>query len=141
MELSNNKDYIKEGLVGKNSLPIISLLLNLKKYNELEKLLINNNNKYNRLNTLNTVRFLKLKDLDREKANFHIKKSIIMIQDTINKAPNDSLLYADYFSMKVLLIGKKNTLKEIDSMQIANKNYSDLFYNNILKNAVENYSE
>lgn len=140
-KLSNNKDFVENGLAGKNSLPIISLLLSLKKYDELEKLLVNNTtiNKYNRLNTLNTVRFLKYKSSDRPKADSYVKQSIAMIKDTINKVPKDSLLYADYFSMRMFLVGKENTLKEIDSMKAVNKNYSEMFYESILKDNLENY--
>lgn len=142
-KLSNNKDFVEQGLVGKNSLPIISLLMNLKKYDELEKLLVSNTtiNKYNRVNTLNTVRFLKLKNSDKNKANLYIKESIVMIKDTISKAPNDSLLYIDYFSMRIFLVGKKNVLKEIDSMEVTNKKYSNIFYKSILKDNIENYPD
>lgn len=142
-KLSNNKDFVEQGLVGKNSLPIISLLMNLKKYDELEKLLVLNTtiNKYNRINTLNTVRFLKLKNSDKNKANLYIKESIVMIKDTISKAPNDSLLYIDYFSMRIFLVGKKNVLKEIDSMEVTNKKYSNIFYKSILKDNIENYPD
>lgn len=142
-KLPNNKDFIEHGLVGKNSLPIISLLLNLKKYEELERLLISNNtiNKYNRINTLNTVRFLKLKKINKIRANDYISESIVMIKDTISKSPKDSLLYIDYFSMRMFLIGKKNVLKEIDSMEVANKKYSNIFYKSILKDNIENYPD
>ena len=142
-KLSKNKDFVEQGLVGKNSFPIISLFLSLKKYDELEKLLVNNNtiNKYNRLNTLNTVRYFKFNKIDKKKANFYIIESINMIKDTLNRNPKDSLLYADYFSMRMFLVGKENVLKEIDSMQSVNKKYSDMFYNAILKNNIKNYPE
>jgi hypothetical protein len=57
-QLKYNKDFVEKGLSGKNSLPIVSLLLNLKKYDELEELLIKNKsiNEYSRINTLNTTR-------------------------------------------------------------------------------------
>lgn len=142
-KLSKNDDFKNHGLVGKNSLPIISLLLNLKKYDELEKLLANNTaiNKYNRINTLNTVKYLKFKNNNIEKANSYIKESTKMIIDSLQKSPNDSLLYADYFSMRVFLVGKEKVLKEIDSMQIVNKKYSDLFYKDILRSSIENYQD
>lgn len=141
--LYKNEEFIDQGLVGKNTLPIISLLINLKKYDELEKLLINNTtiNNYNRLNTLNTVMYLKLKDIDKERANSYIQKRIITIKEKINKTPTDSLLYVDYFTMKMFLVGKEKVLKDIDSMEITNKNYSNIFYKNILKESIENYSE
>lgn len=142
-QLKYNKDFREEGLLGKNSLPIISLLLNLKKYNELEKLLIKTKsiNEYSRLNTLNTVRYLKFKDKDLPKAKLYIAESLKMIKDTIDKKPNDSLRYADYFSMRMFLVGKKGALKEVDSMKAVNKRYSDIFYDAILKDAIESYPD
>jgi hypothetical protein len=142
-ELKYNKDFKEQGLSGKNSLPIISLFLNLKKYDELEVLLTKNNtiNKYNRLNTLNTVKFLKSKSKNKVKANSYIYENIKRINDTLNKTPQDSLLYADYFSMRMFLVGKKGALKEIDSMKAVNKRYSDLFYDAILKESIENYPD
>lgn len=142
-QLKYNKDFREEGLSGKNSLPIVSLLLNLKKYNELENLLLKTKsiNEYSRLNTLNTVRYLKFKDNNLPKAKLYIAESLKMIKDTIDKKPNDSLRYADYFSMRMFLVGKKGALKEVDSMKAVNKRYSDIFYDAILKDAIESYPD
>lgn len=74
--LRQNKDYKKYGLTVGNSKLVISLLMNLKKYDELERLLKTSTvlNKYNRLSTLNIVKYLRLKNIDKEKAEFYIKK-------------------------------------------------------------------
>ena len=64
-----------------------------------------------------------------------------MIKDTIDKKPNDSLRYADYFSMRMFLVGKKGALKEVDSMKAVNKRYSDVFYDEILKEAIKSYPD
>ncbi|WPO78017.1 hypothetical protein [Flavobacterium sp. KACC 22761] len=142
-ELKYNKDYVEIGLSGNNSLPIISLLLNLKKYDELEQLLSKNNtiNEYNRVNTLNIVKFLKINKKNKREANSYIYENIDRIKDSLKKTPRDSLLYADYFSMKMFLKGKKNALKEIDSMKATNKDYSELFYEGILKESIKNYPD
>lgn len=142
-QLKYNRDFKVKGLSGKNSLPIVSLLLNLKKYDELEILLANNKtiNKYNRLNTLNIVRFLKNKHINKVKADSYIYENIQRINDSLNKIPQDSLIYADYFSMRMFLVGKKVALKEVDSMKAVNKRYSDIFYDAILKDAIENYPD
>lgn len=142
-QLKYNKDFVEKGLSGKNSLPIVSLLLNLKKYDELEKLLVKNKsiNEYSRINTLNTTRYLKFKDKNFPKAKLYIAESLKMIKDTIDKKPNDSLRYADYFSMRMFLVGKKGALKEVDSMKAVNKRYSDIFYDAILKDAIESYPD
>lgn len=141
--LEENQDFKENGLNGANSFNIMRLLFGLTKYDELEKLLLSNHtiNKYNRINTLNTVRFLKFKNSDRNKANSYIKESIDMIKDTISKAPKDSLLYADYFSMRMFLVGKDKVFKEIDSMQTVNKKYTDVFYKSILKGNLESYPQ
>ena len=142
-QLKYNKDFVEKGLSGKNSLPIVSLLLNMKKYDELEELLIKNKsiNEYSRINTLNTTRYLKFKDKDLPKAKLYIAESLKMIKDTIDKKPNDSLRYADYFSMRMFLVGKKGALKEVDSMKAVNKRYSDIFYDAILKDGIESYPD
>lgn len=141
--LKYNKDFSEKGLSGKNSLPIISLLMNLKKYDELDKLLAENKtiNEYNRKNTLNIVRYLNNFEKDRVKSKSYINENIKRINDSIRKAPKDSLLYADYFSMRMFLKGKATTLKEIDSMQTINKKYSEMFYKSILKETIEAYPD
>lgn len=142
-KLNQNKDYRNKGLTSENSKLVISLLLNLKKYDELEKLLEKDItlNKYNRIITLNTVKYLKYSKENKEKANSYIKENIAMINDSLNKKPQDSLLYGDYFSNRMFLVGKKNVLMEIDSMQKSNKKYSDFFYQEILKESIQNYPD
>ena len=141
--LNKNKDFREFGLVNGISNSTIGVLMGLGKYDELEKLL--NENKimdyYNKTNILNTVRYLKFKDKDLPKAKLYIAKSLKMIKETIDKKPNDSLRYADYFSMRMFLVGKKETLKEVDSMKAVNKRYSDIFYDAILKDALESYPD
>ena len=115
--------------------------MNLKKYDELGKLLTraSNLNEYNRLNTLNIVRYLKLKNTNKQKANSYIEDNIIRITDSLNMKSKDSLIYADYFSMRMFLVGKEKAIMEIDSMQI-NKEYSDDFYE-LLKESIKVYPD
>ena len=141
--LSKNKDFREYGLVNGISNSTIGVLMGLGKYDELEKLLKKNNiiDPYNKTNILNTVRYLKFKDKNLPKAKMYIAESLKMIKDTIDKKPNDSLRYADYFSMRMFLVGKKGALKEVDSMKAVNKRYSDMFYDDILKEAIESYPD
>ena len=81
-----------------------------------------------------------IKKNDKEKADSYIEKNINRISDSLNKKEKDSLIYADYFSMRMFLVGKKNTLKEIDSMQVSNKKYSDIFYD-LLKESIDAYPD
>ncbi len=138
VKLNLNENYKKSELMSTNLRLTISLLMNLKKYNELEILLEETKylNNYDRLNTLNIVKFLKFKDTDKQKANSYIKENISMINDSLNKNPKDTLLYADYFSMRMFLVGKDSTIKEIDSMKLANIEYSDTFYE-LLKESIK----
>ena len=140
-KLSLNDHFNEKVLTGENSLPIISLMLILKKYDELERLLETNKTfaEYNRTNTLNIVRYLRLRDNDSDKAFYYIDKNITMIKDSLIKSPQDSLLYADYFTMRMFLLGKEKTLIEIDSMRKANTKFSDIFYDIILREPIELY--
>lgn len=140
-KLIQNKSYKNSELVTTNLQLSISLLLNMKKYNELEKLLEETKylNEYNRLNTLNIVRYLKLKNTNKQKANSYIEENIVRITDSLNMKPKDSLIYADYFSMRMFLVGKEKAIKEIDSMQI-NKEYSEGFYK-LLKESIKVYPD
>ncbi|AWI25513.1 hypothetical protein HYN49_06160 [Flavobacterium pallidum] len=117
--------------------------MNLNKYDELEKLLIEdeNINTYYRKNTLNVVRYLKNFNRDKVKSQSYINENINRITDSIRKSPKDSLLYGDYFAMRMFLNGKAKTLVEIDSMQAVNKKYSEIFYESILKDAVKEYPD
>ncbi len=137
-KLKNNKDFREKGLSGENTMPIISVMLNLKKYVELEKLLTDNKtlNESTKLNLLNSLRYFKHKDKNPLIAKFYINENLKLINKSIHKNPTDSLKYVEYFSTKILLIGKKETLKEIDKMKNINKKFSPLFYDSILKDAI-----
>lgn len=140
--LQSNQTFRKDGLTKKNSLAIISLLMNLKKFEELEKLLTINRSidAYNRKTTLNITKFYNSYGKDKERALSYIKENIKLITDSIKQSPKDSLLYGDYFSMRMFIGGKEAALREIDSMQSSNKNHSDVFYK-MLKESVEMYPE
>lgn len=139
--LQKNNDFKQNGITKYNQDIVIPILFSFKKYDELEELLVNNKtvNKYTSTNTLNMVRALKYSKVNKSKSNTYIYESIKMIQDSIKKAPNDSLLYADYFTMRMYLNGKVKALQEIDSMQKVDKRYTELFYNKILKESIEEY--
>lgn len=141
IKLTQNKDYKNSELATANLQLSISLLLNMKKYDELEKMLnkTKNLNEYNRLNTLNIVRYLKLKNVNKQKANSYIEENIARITDSLNTKPKDSLIYADYFSMRMFLVGKEKAIMEIDSMQ-TDKVYSEDFYE-LLKESIKVYPD
>ena len=139
--LKKNKDFIEKGLTEKNTQLIISLFLDLKKYDELEVLLNNNYTlkKYYKTSTINLVKFLKTNEKDKNKANSYIYENLKTIKDSLNKTPKDSALYTDYFLMRLYLKGKKEALKEVDSMQIVNKTFTNDFYDLILRDFIKDY--
>ncbi|TYA56801.1 hypothetical protein [Formosa maritima] len=141
-KLKQNKSYNDSELTNPNLQLTITLLMNLKEYDELEKLLTNTKylNEYNRINTLNITKYMKLKDTDKSKADSYIKDNLTIINDSLNKKPKDSLMYADYFSMRMFLVGKENTLNEIDSMESSQHEYSKVFYK-ILQESIESFPD
>lgn len=141
--LKLNKDFRANGLSNFNSNTVIALLLNLKKYNKLEMLLKKDTSMipFNRSKVLNITMYLKLAKRDKAKADTYIKDNITMITDSLKKNPRDSIMYADYFSMRMYLVGKNKTLSEIDSMMSINNEFSTFFYEKILKESIINYPE
>lgn len=141
VKLTQNKDYKNYKLGATNLQLSISLLLSMRKYEELEEMLYKANglNEYNRLNNLNVVKYLKLRNVNKQKANSYIEDNIVRIKYLLNRKSKDSILYADYFSMRMFLVGKEKAIKEIDSMR-TNKEYSDFFYD-LLKESIEVYPD
>lgn len=141
VKLIRNKDYKNFELTTTNLQLSISLLLNMKKYDELEKLLVKTKNldEYSRLNTLNIVKYHKLKKVNKHKANSYIEENIARITDSLNTKPKDSLIFADYFSMRMFLVGKEKAIMEVDSMQ-TDKVYSEDFYE-LLKESIKVYPD
>lgn len=141
--LKRNKDYRTKGLSYRNSQTVIALLLNLQKYSELEILLKSDTlmDPYDKFKVLNLTRYLEIAKKDRIKANEFIRNNILMITDSLRRNPKDSILYADYFSMRMFLVGKDKVLSEIDSMMRINNEFSPLFYEKILKESIKNYPD
>lgn len=142
LELNKNVDYKENGITRRNYELVVPLLLYLKKYDELENLLLKSTvidiNK--RKITLNTIKSLKIYKNDKSLAKNYIDENIKYIKESINQNPKDSLLYIDYFVMRLYKKNDRQTiLNEIDSMQQINKNHSSLFYNQILKDVIEEY--
>ena len=115
----------------------------LKKYEELEKLLSKNTtiDETKKGITLNTIKSLNVYKKDKVLAREYIDQNLKTIKERIDQNSKDSLLYVDYFVMKLYKSDRVRTLKEIDSMQQVNKNHSPLFYNAILKDAIKEYPQ
>ena len=139
-ELRKNSDFEENGITVENYDVVYPLFAELKKYDELEKLLLRSPSIPDRFNneiSLNYVRYLKNYYSDKSLAKNYIKNNVMLIQRQIYKTPQDSTLYPTYFVMKAFLNGQEEALKEIDSMQNVNKNYSDFYYKYVLKQGVE----
>lgn len=129
----------KEALLNYDKQSVVSTFMILKKYDEL-KMLINNQSNID----YNDKLILNLLDYILEKKSGNIKKEFIynnikLVQDTLVKSPKDSLLYIDYFTMRSILKNHKGINDEIDSMQYTNSNFTDSYYNDILRGAIDEF--
>ncbi|WP_374504548.1 hypothetical protein [Flavobacterium sp.] len=142
-ELNKNAIYKEKGITSENYELVLPVLMYLKKYGELETLLSKSKaiDESKKEITLNTIRSLNTYKKDKDLAKKYIDQNIKSIKERIKQNSKDSLLYVDYFVMKLYKSDRATTLKEIDSMQQVNKNHSLLFYNAILKDAIEEYPQ
>jgi hypothetical protein len=120
---------------------ISSLLLYMRKYDELENLLKENNNleEYQKDFTLNLTLALKTYKNDSLQAKDYILENEKMVKNKIAATPNDSILWVSYFAMRIYMVGKQQALQEVDSIKASNEKFSDSFYENILVDFIEEY--
>lgn len=127
----------------RNSEIIVTTLMYLKKYKELDSILDSFETKDSLISerkyfTQNIVRHLK-----RENPyNFNF------IEDNINKASErirldkaDSLAYINLFISLIYQEGKDKTLQHIDTLEVYNKNFTSTFYEHILRETIRDYPE
>ncbi|OUL63584.1 hypothetical protein [Flavobacterium sp. AJR] len=140
--LNENTVYKEEGITNDNKELVLPLLMYMKKYDELEKLLQEDTilDKYQKEITSNLIKSLN-NQKDMELSKKYIYKNIDLIQNKITSTPNDSLLYTQYFIMKLYLNGRDKTLQEIDSMKAKNPKYSKAYYDYILRDLIEEYPQ
>jgi hypothetical protein len=142
-ELNKSALYKKDGLTNSNYELVVPLLVYLKKYDELLVLISNSStielSKKDLI--INMVNSLKFYQKDKVLARKYIDKNLKFIKERINQNPKDSLNYIDYFIMKLYVKDRETVFKEIDSMQLVNKNFSNQFFKYILKDAVHDYPQ
>jgi hypothetical protein len=138
--LNESELYKEKGITKDNKELVLPLLMYLKKYDEIDALLQKDTllDKYQKEITLNLVKSL-IHQKDQKLSKKYIHKNINLIQNKITSTPNDSLLYTQYFIMKLYLNGRDKTLKEIDSMETKNPKYTKAFYEYILRDLIEEY--
>jgi len=141
--LKYNKEFREQGLTKNNYVTLYPVFFNLKKFDELDKLLGKDIgiNEYTKLNARNIVRFYANRNKNSEKAKSALQDNLHRIKDTLGKSPKDSLLYLDYFTNRRMMAGTEQTLKEIDSMEAVNHNYSELFYDAVLRDVIKSYPD
>lgn len=123
---------------------IITIILYKKVYDHAIKLLkdfkpLDSVNQVDNILTLNLTKYLANKD--ELNANEYIYNNIAIIENRIQQEPLDSLAYTNLFLMKMYLNGRNKTLIQIDSMQNTNKQFSELFYESVLRDFIEEYPE
>lgn len=128
-DLKNNNDFRKNGLQREFFISATNVLMNLEKFNELEKLIKNNHDidDYTREKMINELNFYRFKNKDKEKAKLYLKNNVNLIKSKIKSNPKDTLLYFEYFTLQTLLIGRDKTISEIDSLMPKNSSYRERF--------------
>lgn len=137
-------DYLNgKRLNHQNADLITSLLLYMKKYNELEGLLKADSNLegYKKEFTLNLTRALKTYKEDSKEARGYIMENLKMVKNEIASNPSDSVLWINYFATRIYITGKQQALQEVDSLKSINNNFSNTFYENILVDFIEEYPD
>lgn len=140
-ELNKDPDFVKNGINNNNRRLVTSLLMYLKKYDEL-KILVEKDtltDGFNKKLSSNLLNSLEIYDKDKQKALEYMKENYRMAQERVNHNPNDSLVYIDFFMARAYLTSKEQAVEEIDSMKSSNKNYSNMFYEDILKDVIHDY--
>lgn len=114
--LQQNPDYLKSGLNEKNKIIVVPILLNFKKFEELQ-LAINNSRDKNDTELRyisNKAYFLEFYQKGIIKDSFLIE-NIEIVNKKINETPNDTALYFDLIESYYLLNGYDSTMMFITS--------------------------
>jgi hypothetical protein len=127
----------------RNSEIIVTTLMYLKKYNELDSILESFDTKDSLISERKIFTQNVVKHLKRENPyNFNfIEENINNASERINLDQSDSLAYLNLFISLIYKEGKEKTLQHIDTLEVYNKNFTSLFYNHILRETIKEYPE
>jgi hypothetical protein len=139
-ELISNEHFEKNGLNDLNKDLVIPVFMYLRKYDELFNI-VQKSEIPKKNQTLNLIRSLQEYKHDPGAAKKYIAQNINRIKQQLESNAQDSLLYIDYFIMRLYQVGREQTMVEVDSFKTVNNNFSDLFYNQILEDVVKEYPE
>ena len=134
--LLNNEDF---GITGKNADLVIPIYNELRKYDELIKLLNVSTtfSDYQKTTLSNTIKARKYKCKDTGMLEAVVSDNLKIIQEEISTNPEDSILYVDFYLSKLFIRDLNSLLEEIDSLKKVDNRFSDNFYEYILKDAVK----
>lgn len=120
---------------------IIGSFMYMKKYSELDSVLTHFDPSDSNLLVKKEIAHNIVRHLNRSNPfdNHYIESNINSISERIEANKNDSLAYVDLFINLIYIKGKENTLNDIDTLQLYNKNISDFFYENYLREIVREY--
>lgn len=140
--LSSNEQFMKEGIAAENYDFVTSLLMYLRKYDELENLIADSDfGVREKALTLNLVRSLSIYERDSLAAHRYIKTNIDSIKVKLRADPTDSLLYVDYFIMRMYQVGRDGALSDLDSFKLVNNTFTGEFYEHVLMDVIEEYPD
>lgn len=145
--LDSSYQYLKSGgyliadNINKQNVDLITtILLYMKKYQDLE-LLLKENNKMaaqEKEFILNLTLALKNYKVDSIKAKEYIRNNLIITEKEIVSNPFDSTSWVQYCAMRIYLVGKNQAIQEVDSIKSIN-NFSNSFYENFLVEFIREY--
>lgn len=140
--LSSNDKFMKEGITEANYDFVTSLLMYLRKYDQLGDLIIASDvNIREKSLTLNLIRALKVYERDSLAAQRYIQENIDLIKEKLKTNPTDSLLYVDYFIMRTYEVGREGALSDLDSLKLVNQTFSHEFYEHVLRDVIQEYPD
>lgn len=140
--LSSNDEFIKEGITEENHDFVTSLLMYLRKYDQLEDLIMASDFSIREKGlTLNLIRSLKIYERDSLAAHRYIEENINLIKGKLRTNPTDSLLFVDYFIMRTYDVGREGALSDLDSFKLVNHSFSHEFYEHVLRDVIKEYPD
>ncbi len=143
-ESLKSRGYLEEhGLNEQNRDIVVMLLLQMKKYDELEGLLTANQDMraFDKNLALNLTRSLAIYPEDSVEAKRLMLENLQLVENEMEANPNDSLLWGSHFTARMYLVGREKALQEIDSLKSVDDRYSDIFYEYTLKELIKEYPD
>jgi hypothetical protein len=138
--IRSNREFREEGLTTDNYDLVLSQLMYLRKYDELEYLVEHSNSVIREKEMIRTlIKALRIYSSDSLAAYNFVDDMAIRVKSNIDRHPKDSLLYVDYFVLSIYKNGRQETLSDLDSFKLVDTNFSESFYENVLRDVILEY--